>query len=427
MQAQPQFLLDGKALSFPKIEGTEGEQAVDIQALRFQSSYKLHDPGYANTSSCLSAITFVDGDKGILRHRGYAMEDLAHKASFLELAYALIYGDLPCLSALEDFEAKLFEASCLSPQFYTFALTLPKETPAMGLFLTLLSSLSSFHPDLLASPKDADAIDSIGISLLAKVSSVAALVHSIKSDRPLAPFSTEPSYTKRLFHSLFEGQSPKPEAWSPMAKALDTFLLLHADHEQNCSTATVRMIASSGGGLLGAICGGIAALSGPLHGGASGAVIEMLASILERKDNGEGFIEKSKRGEARLMGFGHRVYKNHDPRALMLKQLVETLLEALSLKDPLLNTAKALEEKALADPYFIERKLYPNLDFYSGTLLRALNIPSYLFTILFAVGRTAGWIAHYKELVLDKHSPLYRPRQIYIGPPSRPFLSLYER
>ncbi len=429
MNEQPHFILDGQSFALPRIEGTEGEKAIDIQRLRFHSNYKVHDPGYANTSSCLSSITFVDGEKGVLRHRGYAIEDLAAKASFLELAYALIYGDLPCQSALNAFEASLWAESFVDPKLEALAATLPRQASALALFLALMSNLGAFYPDLLKLPdrQDADAIDRIGLSLLAKVASIAALVYRVKNKIHTPGCTEEPSYTKRLLYTFLGGKTHSSEALASMTRALDTFLLLHADHEQNCSTATVRMIASSGGSLLGAICGGISALSGPLHGGANTAVVQMLEAILASKDDGAHFIQKTKKGEAKLMGFGHRVYKNHDPRALLLKQLAKDLLFTLNIQDPLLAIAKNLEIKALKDPYFIERKLYPNLDFYSGILLRALNIPLDMFTILFAIGRTSGWIAHYKELVLAKNSPLYRPRQIYVGLPSRPFLSLNER
>lgn len=429
MNEQPHFILDGQSFALPRIEGTEGEKAIDIQRLRFHSNYKVHDPGYANTSSCLSSLTFVDGERGILRHRGYAIEDLAAKASFLELAYALIYEDLPCQSALKAFEDSLWAESFLDPKLEALAAILPNQASALGMFYTLMGSLGAFYTDLLKLPdkNDADAIDRIGLSLLAKVASIAALVYRLKNNIHKPVCTEEPIYTKRLLCSLLNGKSPSAEALASMTRALDTFLLLHADHEQNCSTATVRMIASSGGSLLGAICGGISALSGPLHGGANTRVIHMLEAILASEDDGAHFIQNTKKGEAKLMGFGHRVYKNHDPRALLLKQLAKDLLFTLNIQDPLLAIAKNLETKVLKDPYFIERKLYPNLDFYSGILLRALNIPLDMFTILFVIGRTSGWIAHYKELVLAQNSPLYRPRQIYVGPPSRPFLSLNAR
>lgn len=415
--------------TLPLIEGTEGEKAIDIQPLRFQSPYRVQDEGYASTSACLSTITFVDGEKGVLHHRGYRIEDLAAKASFTELAYLLLKGALPTAPELQTFEENLINEFFIGKMIKITATLPPPKAPPLYLFSTLLQSLALWDPSLSHPLKEEPKpdLDALGLSLLAKTAALVCLVYrqqgALGEPEPRAGLS----YSQQILYQCYAAGPELDPHFELKARALDTFFILHADHEQNCSTATVRMIASSGGSLLSAISGGLAALSGPFHGGANQAVIHMLEAISAQGDGGESFIQRAKQGQAKLMGFGHRVYKNHDPRALLLKQLVETLLEALSLKDPLFSIAKALEEKALADPYFIERRLYPNLDFYSGILLKALNIPVDFFTLFFAMGRVAGWCAHYKELVLAEKRPLYRPRQVYIGPPARPFLSLQER
>lgn len=419
--------LEGTTYTLPLIEGTESEKAIDIQPLRFQSPYTVHDLGYASTSSCLSAITFVDGQKGILRHRGYAIEELAAKASFTELAYLLFHSTLPNPCQLRGFEDVIEHSFFIDKNLEIIAATLPLEASPLALFATVLASLATFPPFLSESKEEASSLDTLGLSLLAKIAALVCLVYRKKYAVPKPQPRAGLPYAQQVLYQFF-GSGPEGDPhFSQKAKALDTFLLLHADHEQNCSTATVRMIASSGGSLLSAVGGGLAALSGPLHGGANQAVIPMLEAIARQGDEGQSFIQRAKKGEAKLMGFGHRVYKNHDPRALILKQLVETLLDTLSLKDPLFAIAKELEHRALKDPYFIERQVYPNLDFYSGILLKALNIPQDFFTLFFAMGRAAGWFAHYKELVLAEKRPLYRPRQVYIGPTLRPFLALDKR
>lgn len=421
--------LEGKTYTLPLLEGTEGEKAIDVQPLRLHTRYKIQDVGYASTSSCFSAITFVDGEKGILHHRGYKVEDLAHKASFTELAYLLFEGELPQKKALEAFEGKVLEAFTLDSRIESLAATLPPEASPLALFSTLFHSLGLFD-SAWVQPLDDEVVpslDPLGIQLLGKIAALVALVYRIKTGQPKPEARSDLPYTQQLLYQLFGKSAKNDPCFALKAKALDTFLLLHADHEQNCSTATVRMIASSGGSLLSAIGGGLAALSGPLHGGANQAVINMLEAIAKHGDGGKYFIQRAKEGKAKLMGFGHRVYKNHDPRALILKQLAEALLSNLRLEDPFFAIAKALEQKALEDAYFIERRLYPNLDFYSGILLKALNIPLDFFTLCFAIGRSAGWFSHYKELALAQKRPLYRPRQVYMGPKMRPFMDINQR
>ncbi len=423
------LIIEGKTYTFPLIEGTEGEKAINIQPLRFQSPYRIQDEGYASTSACLSTITFVDGEKGILHHRGYRIEDLAAKASFTEIVYLLFQGHLPNASQVQTLDIVLENEFFIDKNLEKIAEALPLEAPSFALCSTLVQSVALWEPSLSTSLKEGTSpyLDALGLSLLAKIAALVCLVYRKKYAVPKPQPRAGLTYAQQILYQFFGLKPDLDPHFKLKAKALDTFFILHADHEQNCSTATVRMIASSGGSLLNAIGGGLAALSGPLHGGANQAVLPMLEAIASQGDGGESFIQRVKNGEAKLMGFGHRVYKNHDPRAVILKQLVETLLDSVALTDPLLDVAKTLEHKALADPYFIERRLYPNLDFYSGILLKALNIPIDFFTLFFAMGRIAGWFAHYKEFVLAEKRPLYRPRQVYMGPSTRPFLSLQER
>ena len=418
------LLLQGKEYELPVIEGTEKEIAVDVTSLREKSGAITLDPGYGNTGSCKSAITFIDGERGILRYRGYPIEELAASASFVEVAYLLIYGHLPVAEELSAFEQKLTRHSLIHEDMKKFFEGFPPSAHPMAILSSMMASLSAYYPDSNGANRDLNII-----RILSKAKTIAAFSYKKSIGQPFIYPRNELSYTENFLHMMFAVPA-EPYFVSPAVnRALNLLLILHADHEQNCSTSTVRLVGSSGANLFATVSAGICALWGPLHGGANQQVIEMLQQIRDNGNDPQVFVEKAKQkgSQFKLMGFGHRVYKNFDPRATILKNAADEVLGELGLRDPLLDIAKKLEEIALRDPYFIERKLYPNVDFYSGIIYRAIGIPTDMFTVMFALGRLPGWLAHWKEMVEDKTTRINRPRQVYIGKTKRAFVPVDER
>src|SRR3989440_6354411 len=426
MDKRAELKLDGKTYELPIVEGTEKERAFDISHLRSQSGYITLDDGYANTGSCLSEITFIDGEKGILRYRGVPIEELAEKSSFIEVAHLIITGKLPSNAELRRFSDTLTQNELLHESMKHHFEGFPATAHPMAILSSMINAASCFYPELLTDPGNQFEVQAA--RLLSQVRTIAAFAYRKSRGLPIIYPKPDYKYTANLLHMMFsqpyDDYELKPEA----VKALDLIFLLHADHEQNCSTATVRMVASSRANLFASAAAGVCALWGPLHGGANQAVLEMLEAIHKEGDDGSRFIAaaKDKNSGKRLMGFGHRVYKNYDPRAQIIKKACDEVLAKLHVSDPLLDIAKHLEEAALREPYFIERKLYPNVDFYSGLIMRAIGIPMEMFTVIFAIGRMPGWIANYKE-VLESPTRIYRPRQIYTGPPLSHYVPIKER
>ena len=420
--------IDGKKYEFPMIKGTENEYAIDIKELRSVTDGVITiDPGYKNTGSCESAITFLDGEKGILRYRGYSIEELAEKANFLEVAYALIFGELPTKDQLRKFEADIKDQSEVDEDMKKILDGFPKSAHPMGVLSSLTSALIAFNPSAVDVSSEEAMYNAI-VKIIAKFPVLAAWTMRKRKGLPLDYGDDSLGYVEN-FHKMMLSKPNK--AYEPnqiIYDALDKLLILHADHEQNCSTSTVRIVGSSHAGLFASLSAGISALWGPLHGGANQAVIEMLEAIKADGGDTAKYIAKAKDKDDpfRLMGFGHRVYKNFDPRAKIIKQAAEEVLNDLGIDDPVLDIAKGLADVALNDEYFVKRKLYPNVDFYSGIIYRALGIPTEMFTVMFAVGRLPGWIAQWREMRLRKE-PIGRPRQIYIGENHRPFKSIEER
>ena len=408
--------IDGKVHELPVIEGSEHERAIDIGSLRSSTGCITLDDGYGNTGSCQSAITFIDGEKGILRYRGIPVDELADKSTYVETAYLLIYGHLPKKSEMQRFSKMLTQnENLLEDMKYHFE-GFPSQAHPMAILSAMINASSCFYPGQMQRPTR-DEFDEQAARLISQVRTIAAF--SYRKSRGLPIIYPKPSYryTENLLHMLFSDVYEDYELRPEVVRALDTIFILHADHEQNCSTSTVRMVASAQANLFASAAAGVCALWGPLHGGANQWVIEMLADIHRAGDDGSRFIKaaKDKNSGKRLMGFGHRVYRNYDPRARIIKDTCDTLLKALDVSDPLLDIAHRMEEAALSDPYFIDRKLYPNVDFYSGIILRALRIPTEMFTVIFAIGRMAGWIANFKEILDDSTARIYRPRQVYTG------------
>jgi citrate synthase len=416
----------GKEVALPVVVGTEDEHAVDIRSLRNDSGYITLDSGYMNTGSTTSAITYLDGEQGILRYRGYSIEDLAEKSDFVETSYLLINGELPNKAQREQFSKNLTRHSLIHEDMHHFFAGFPPTSHPMAVLSSMVTSLSAYYPDSLDRNS---AVDLHITRILSKVRTIAAFAYKKSIGQPLIYPKNSLRYCANFLHMMFAVPSEDYEVSPILEKALNQLLILHADHEQNCSTSTVRMVGSSGANLYAAIAGGILALWGPLHGGANQAVIEMLEEIKASGGDGKQFIDdvKNKRGNRRLMGFGHRVYKNYDPRAKILKKMCDEVLQHLGVKDPLLDIAKQMEEIALKDDYFVSKKLYPNVDFYSGIIYRAMGIPTNMFTVMFALGRLPGWIAHWKEMVEDPQTKIGRPRQIYTGQKLRKFVPLAER
>ena len=416
--------LNGEEYELPTFVGSEGEVGVDVTRLRAASRAITLDPGYGNTGSCHSAITFIDGEKGILRYRGYPIEEIADAASFVEICYLLVYGELPNTAQLERFRTDLTRHSLLHEDMKKFFEGYPQGAHPMAILSSMVSSLSAYYPEV----EDADLELNI-VRLLAKAKTIAAFSYKKSIGQPLIYPSNDLSYTQNFLRMMFAVPSEPYVISEVLDRALNMLLILHADHEQNCSTSTVRMVGSSRANLFVSISAGINALWGPLHGGANQKVIEMLQMI--RDDNGDYKkyvnLAKDKDSDFRLMGFGHRVYKNYDPRARLLKTAADQVLEELGVDDPLLDIASNLEEIALKDDYFVEKKLYPNVDFYSGTIYRAMGIPTEMFTVMFALGRLPGWIAHWKEMREDPTTRIHRPRQIYTGESERHFVALEDR
>ena len=413
---------------FPLIKGTENEIAIDIKKLREVTNGVITiDPGYKNTGSCVSAITFLDGEKGILRYRGFPIEELAEKADFLEVAFALIFGNLPNKVQLDKFHADIKAQSLVDDDIKKIIDAFPKTAHPMGVLSSLTSALTAFNPSSVNVDSEQDMYNSV-VKIMGKFPVLVAWTMRKKQGLPLNYGSKSLGYVENILKMMFE-QPNEDYVVNPIIKnALDKLLILHADHEQNCSTSTVRIAGSSHVGLFASLSAGISALWGPLHGGANQAVLEMLEAIQADGGDTEKYMAKAKDKEDpfRLMGFGHRVYKNFDPRAKIIKKAADEVLNNLGVDDPILEIAKALEKEALSDPYFVERKLYPNVDFYSGIIYRAMGIPVDMFTVMFALGRLPGWIAQWKEMRLNKE-PIGRPRQIYIGETERGFIELDKR
>jgi citrate synthase len=414
---------------FPVITGTENEKAIDIRNLRQKTGYITFDDGYGNTGSCESLITFIDGEKGILRYRGYPIEELAESSTFIECAYVIIYGNLPTRAEMREFSAKVLRQATIHESMRNLFEGFPTNSHPMAILSALLNSLGCYYPDLSTNDRDHDlkVFDEAATLLLSKVRTIAAMSYRMKRGLPFMYPRRDLGYSQNFLHMMFSEPYHDYYPHDDVTKALDLIFLLHADHEQNCSTSTVRMVASGGANLFASVSAGVCALWGPLHGGANMAVIKMLQEIHSSGDDGSKFVEAAKTGKARLMGFGHRVYKNYDPRAKILKVNCERVLKALGLNDPLLNIALHLEDKALHDPYFIERKLYPNVDFYSGIILQAIGLPLDMFTVIFSIGRMPGWIAHWKEIAEMSKGRIHRPRQIYLGPTIRNYVPMRER
>ena len=405
----------GKDFEFPLVEGSENEKGIDIKSLRSQTGLITYDPGYKNTGSCMSDITFLDGEEGILRYRGYSIEDLCEKASFIEVAFLLIFGDMPSKKELNHFNNEIRKDSLVDEDLKSILKSFPKSAHPMGVLSSLTSGLIAFNPSSVDIESEDEVREAI-IMLIAKFPILASWTHRKVKGLPLNYANTSLSYVENIAHMMFKLPHQDYEPSSIVVNALNKLLILHADHEQNCSTSTVRIVGSSHAGLFASVSAGISALWGPLHGGANQAVIEMLESIKNDGGDTKKYMEiaKDKNDPFRLMGFGHRVYKNFDPRARIIKKAADEVLEELGVDDPVLNIAKALEKEALCDPYFIERKLYPNVDFYSGIIYRALGIPTEMFTVMFALGRLPGWIAQWSEM-RKNNEPIGRPRQIYSG------------
>ncbi len=409
------LIYKGKNYKFPLVNGSEDEPAIDIKTLRAKTGLITLDPGFKNTGSCESEITFLDGEEGILRYRGYSIDDLANNFSFIEVAYLLIFGDLPEAEELLKFENDIRDYALVDEDFKIILKSFPKSAHPMGILSSLTSALIAFNPSSVDINSEKDFYEAI-IMLLAKLPVLATWTHRKMRGLPLNYPNYELSYTDNLAYMMFKMPNKDFKASATLISALNKLLILHADHEQNCSTSTVRIVGSSHAGLFPSIASGISALWGPLHGGANQAVIEMLEEIKNDGGDTKKFMAKAKdkSDPFRLMGFGHRVYKNFDPRAKIIKTAADEVLNELGIDDPVLEIAKKLEQEALEDPYFIDRKLYPNVDFYSGIIYRALGIPTEMFTVMFAIGRLPGWIAQWKEMRFNKE-PIGRPRQIYTG------------
>jgi citrate synthase len=414
-----------KEYELPVVVGSEGEKAVDISKLRAQSGLITLDTGYGNTGSCTSAITFMDGEKGILRYRGIPVEQLAEKSTFKETAYLLIHGKLPDQRELTDFSVLLNDNSLVHEDMRAFYENYPRSSHPMGILSSMVNALRSFYPELLNLEEE---INMTVTRLLSKVRTLAAVSYKISRGHRVVYPRPDLAYSANFLNMMFDSPVRPYEIDPVVVKALSVFWILHADHEQNCSTSAVRMVGSARVTLYAAISAGIAALWGPLHGGANQAVIEMLTHIAENKNMKQAIERaKDKKDPFRLMGFGHRVYKTFDPRMKIMKKMCDSLLDKLNISDPLLDVAKDLEEIALKDTYFIDHNLYPNVDFYAGIVLRAIGIPTNMFTVMFAIGRLPGWIAQWKESQDDPNWKLCRPRQIYTGPPETDYVPIEER
>ena len=431
MSKKATLKLDEKEFEFPVIEGIESEKAVDFRKLRSRTGYVSYDEGYGNTGSCQSEITYVDGEQGILRYRGIPIEQLADFSDFLESSYMILYGDLPTQAELDQFHARIRNNAAVSPLMSRALKGMPSDAPPMGVLGCLLSAMSCYNSELATNDRarDVENFDQAAAAAISQTATAAALSYRIskglEGNRP----DSSLSFADNFLHLMLSEEGKPYEPVAEVSRALDLMLLLHADHEQNCSTSTVRMVASGGANLFASVGAGSNALWGPAHGGANMAVIKMLEEIRESGDDGSNFIEQAKSGKSgkRLMGFGHRVYKSFDPRAKIIGKACDDLLNKLGANDPCLDIARNLEKAALADDYFIARNLYPNVDFYSGIVLRALGIPANMFTVMFAIGRMPGWVANWREIALNPKGRINRPRQIYQGPTKRDYIPMEDR
>ena len=411
--------IDNHSLDLPIITGSENEKAIDISKLRNTTGYITMDPGYGNTGSCISDITFIDGEKGILQYRGYPIEELAKDTSFTDVAHLLIYGNMDTSEKKENFKKEIRKHANIHEDMKRFFDGFPLSAHPMAILSSMVTALSAFNPD--SESHEPEVIDLNIAKLIAKVKTIAAYSYRKSQGLPFLYPDQDLNYVNNFLHMMFSDSQEEYQQNPVMSEVLNLLLILHADHEQNCSTSTVRMTGSSHANLYATISAGIAALWGPRHGGANQAVIEMLGII---KDDGGDYkkyvnFAKDKNSDFRMMGFGHRVYKNYDPRASVIKDAASRVLKALEIDDPLLEIAQDLERIALEDDYFVERKLYPNVDFYSGIIYRAMGIPTNMFTVMFALGRLPGWLAHWREMILDPSSRINRPRQIYVGETKR--------
>ena len=428
MNANATLQLEGKVYQLSTVTGSEGEKAVDISRLRDTTGYITLDDGYANTGACKSAITFIDGEKGILRYRGIPIEELAVKSAFIETAYLIIYGKLPTQAELRKFSQLLTLNENLHESMKHHFEGFPPGSHPMAILSAMINASSCFQPGWNG-PPDERQFAQQAARLISQVRTIAAFSHRKARGLPFIYAKPQNSYTANFLHMMFSNPYQEYELKPEVVQALDLIFLLHADHEQNCSTSTVRMVASSEANMFASAAAGVCALWGPLHGGANQAVITMLQEIHDSGDDGQAFITaaKDKHSGRRLMGFGHRVYKNYDPRAKIIKEACDKLLPSLHREDPLLDIAKKLETAALHDSYFVERKLYPNVDFYSGIIMRSIGIPTEMFTVMFAIGRMPGWIANFKEILDEPHKRICRPRQVYVGPPAGHYIPMEQR
>ncbi|PKW20326.1 citrate synthase [Flavobacterium lindanitolerans] len=419
--------IDGNRHEFPVLVGTENEVAIDIDKLRSATGAITLDPGYKNSGSCKSEITFLDGEEGILRYRGYSIEELAEKADFLEVSYLLIFGELPTAKQLEQFETDIRKYTLVNEEMKNIIDGFPKNAHPMGVLSCLTSALTAFNPKSVNVDSEKDMYEAV-CKTMGKFLVIATWTYRKSMGYPLNYYDNTKGYVENFMRLMFELPTGPYTADPTIVAALDKLFILHADHEQNCSTSTVRMVGSSHAGLFASISAGVSALWGPLHGGANQAVLEMLEEIQKNGGDADKYLAKAKdkNDPFRLMGFGHRVYKNFDPRAKIIKKAADEVLATLGVNDPILNIAKKLEEAALEDEYFKSRNLYPNVDFYSGIIYRALGIPTDMFTVLFAIGRLPGWIAQWKEMRVNKE-PIGRPRQVYVGSPLRDFVPFEKR
>ena len=420
--------VDGKTIELPIVEGTEGERALDISKLRNDTGLITLDHGFVNTGSCQSSVCFIDGEEGILRYRGYNIEDLAENSTFVESAYLLIYGKLPTKDELSAFSTGLTRHSLLHEDMTHFFSGFPSKAHPMSILSSMTSSLSSYYPESQDIASD-EQVNLDIIRILSKLRTIAAFSYKKSIGQPLIYPENSLTYCANFLNMMFAVPSEPYDIDPDLVKVVNQLLILHADHEQNCSTSTVRTVQSSGASIYAAISAGISALWGPLHGGANQAVLEMLENIKDSGDDYKTYLTKvkDKKSSIRLMGFGHRVYKNFDPRAKILRKACDTVLSKLGVNDPLLDIARGLEEEALNDDYFVSRKLYPNVDFYSGIIYKAIGIPVDMFTVMFALGRIPGWLAHWKEQRDSGINKIFRPRQIYTGPNQQAYVPIEQR
>ncbi|MBV5318591.1 MAG: citrate synthase [Desulfobulbaceae bacterium] len=422
-----ELFIDGKKILLPLIEGTEGDKAIDIRGLLRNTGYTVFDTGYKNSASCSSTITYLDGDKGVLFYRGYAIEDLAERCLFIEVAYLLLHNKLPNREELESFRTLLEQFALIHEDMIHFFDRFPPNAPPMSILSVMVNSLHNYYPEMSADPLEN--IDQTASRLISKIRTIAAFSYKKSIGHPLIYPRNDLSYCGNFLNMMFNTPVRPYIVLPEVVAALNKLLILHADHEQNCSTSAVRLVGSAGGNLYSSISAGINALWGPLHGGANEAVIQMLEAIHKDNNDYKKYIAKAKdkNDPFRLSGFGHRIYRTFDPRGKIIKDACDGILTVLNVKDPLLEIARNLEEIVLNDEFFVSRNLYPNIDFYSGIIYRALGIPTNMFTVMFALGRLPGWIAQWKEMREDPQTKIYRPRQIYTGSPPRQFVPLGER